>query len=103
MSAYRHRLGSELYSFADLRTLLAKASPLRSGDQLAGLAAENDRERVAAKMALAQVPLTTFLNEAMIDYESDEVTRLIIDEHAAEALRRSASDGWRFSQLVAQQ
>jgi ethanolamine ammonia-lyase large subunit len=85
MSAYRHRLGSELYSFADLRTLLAKASPPRSGDQLAGLAAENDRERAAAQMTLAEVPLKTFLNEPIIDYESDEVTRLIIDGHDAAA------------------
>ncbi len=85
VSAYRYRVGGELYNFADLRTLLAKASPLRSGDQLAGLAAENDRERAAAQMALAEVPLKTFLNEPVIDYESDDVTRLIIDEHDADA------------------
>ena len=78
-------MGGELYNFADLRTLLAKASPLRSGDQLAGLAAENDRERAAAQMALAEVPLKTFLNEPIIDYESDDVTRLIIDGHDADA------------------
>ena len=81
MAVYRHRVGAESYRFANLRTLLAKASPLRSGDQLAGLAADSDRERIAAQMALAEVPLKTFLNEAVIDYETDEVTRLIIDGH----------------------
>jgi ethanolamine ammonia-lyase large subunit len=74
-----------IYSFGDLKTLLAKASPLRSGDVLAGLAAESDIERIAARYALADVPLTHFLNEAVIPYEIDEVTRLIIDTHDAEA------------------
>ncbi|MBC8924805.1 ethanolamine ammonia-lyase subunit EutB, partial [Escherichia coli] len=69
--------------FADLKTLLAKASPLRSGDQLAGVAAASEEERVAAKIALAGVPLKAFLNEAVIPYEDDEVTRLIIDDHDA--------------------
>lgn len=85
MSAYRHRLGTVQYSFPDLRTLLGKASPLRSGDQLAGVAAESDRERAAAQMALADVPLRTFLDESIIDYETDDVTRLIIDDHDAAA------------------
>lgn len=85
MAVYRHQVGTESYRFANLRTLLAKASPLRSGDQLAGLAADSDRQRIAAQMALAEVPLKTFLNEAVIDYETDEVTRLIIDGHEAEA------------------
>ena len=69
----------------ELRTLLAKASPLRSGDQLAGLAAESAEERISAQMALADVPLRRFLNEAVIPYEDDEVTRLIVDTHDAEA------------------
>jgi ethanolamine ammonia-lyase large subunit len=73
------------YTFPDLRGLLAKASPLRSGDRLAGVAAETAAERVAAQMALADVPLATFLNEAVVPYEDDEVTRLIIDSHDAEA------------------
>ena len=64
-----------------MKTLLAKASPARSGDYLAGLAAEEDSERVAAQMALADAPLKIFLNEALIPYEQDEVTRLIVDEH----------------------
>jgi ethanolamine ammonia-lyase large subunit len=73
------------YTFPDLKGLLAKASPLRSGDRLAGVAAETAAQRVAAQMALADVPLVTFLNEAVVPYEDDEVTRLIIDSHDAEA------------------
>ncbi|MBN9657729.1 MAG: ethanolamine ammonia-lyase subunit EutB [Acidobacteria bacterium] len=67
----------------NLRELLAKASPLRSGDQLAGLAAETAEQRVRAQMQLAEVPLQRFLNEPVIPYESDEVTRLIVDTHDA--------------------
>jgi len=78
---YNHTIGARRYTFADLKTLLAKATPLRSGDQLAGLAADSDEERVAAQYALADLPLTTFLNEAVVPYESDEVTRLIVDTH----------------------
>ncbi|UHG89531.1 ethanolamine ammonia-lyase subunit EutB [Spirosoma oryzicola] len=72
------------YRFKNLTELLAKASPLRSGDTLAGLAAERYEERVAAQLTLADVPLPTFLNEAVIPYESDEVTRLILDTHDAD-------------------
>jgi hypothetical protein len=68
--------------------VLAKASPLRSGDHLAGVAAGSATERVAAQMALADIPLRQFLNEAVIPYEADEVTRLILDSHDAEAFRR---------------
>ncbi|CAN7640311.1 ethanolamine ammonia-lyase subunit EutB [Caballeronia sp. LjRoot34] len=82
---YNETIGLRTYRFDDLKTLLAKASPLRSGDQLAGVTADTEEERVAAKMALAQVPLRTFLNEAVIPYESDEVTRLIIDDHLPQA------------------
>ena len=78
---YRTSIGNITYSFYDLKELLAKATPMRSGDELAGIAAENATERVAAQIALADVPLTTFLNETVIDYESDEITRLIIDTH----------------------
>jgi ethanolamine ammonia-lyase large subunit len=74
-------IGQRRYTFADLKTLLAKATPLRSGDVLAGLAAGTGEERVAAQFALADLPLTAFLNEAVVPYESDEVTRLIIDTH----------------------
>jgi ethanolamine ammonia-lyase large subunit len=73
------------YTFPDLKSLLAKASPPRSGDRLAGVAAETSGERVAAQLALADVPLAAFLNEVVIPYESDEVTRLIIDSHDAKA------------------
>jgi ethanolamine ammonia-lyase large subunit len=78
---YGATLGSRYYSFGDLKTLLAKASPLRSGDQLAGVAAESDEERVAARYALADLPLAAFLNAAVVAYEDDEVTRLIVDSH----------------------
>ena len=82
---YRHTVRQTNYVFDDLKTLLARATPLRSGDQLAGVAAESAEERVAAQMALAELPLTTFLNEAVIPYEQDEITRLIIDTHDADA------------------
>ena len=78
---FSHSLGGTTYRFADLRTLLAKATPLRSGDALAGLAAADAAERVAARMALADLPLSHFLNEAVIPFEDDEVTRLIVEQH----------------------
>jgi ethanolamine ammonia-lyase large subunit len=81
---YKTTIGHHHYVFDDLKTLMAKATPLRSGDELAGIAAENATERVAAQMALADLPLKTFLNEALVDYESDEVTRLIIDDHRSD-------------------
>jgi len=83
--SYGHVVDGVGYRFEDLRTLMAKASPLRSGDLLAGLAAESAVERIAAQLALSEVPLKAFLNEALIPYEEDEVTRLIIDDHDAEA------------------
>jgi ethanolamine ammonia-lyase large subunit len=81
MSAYRHTIGSIVYRFEDLKCLLAKATPARSGDELAGIAAETAEERVAARMALADLPLSIFLTELLIPYEMDEVTRLIVDHH----------------------
>jgi ethanolamine ammonia-lyase large subunit len=80
-----YTLGRHTYRFDDLKTLLAKASPERSGDQLAGLAAESAEERMAARLALADLPLKTFLDEAVVPYEDDEVTRLIVDTHDAAA------------------
>ncbi|RSK33095.1 ethanolamine ammonia-lyase subunit EutB [Hymenobacter metallilatus] len=80
---YRHTVRQRTYTFPDLRTLLARASPLRSGDQLAGVAAETYEERVAAQYALADVPLRQFLTETLVPYEQDDVTRLIIDTHDA--------------------
>ena len=83
--SYVHTLGARRHVFADLKALLAKASPARSGDYLAGLAAATDEERMAARRALADVPLKRFLDEAVIPYEDDEVTRLIVDTHDAQA------------------
>jgi ethanolamine ammonia-lyase large subunit len=80
-SMYSATIASSRYVFGDLKTLLAKASPARSGDQLAGIAAASGEERVAAQYALADVPLASILDEPVIPYESDEVTRLIVDSH----------------------
>ena len=85
--SYQHIIGEKLYRFSDLKDLLAKASPFRSGDALAGIAASSYEERIAAQMTLAGLPLSTFLNEAVIPYELDEVTRLIIDSHDSDAFR----------------
>ena len=82
---YRQVVGATSYVFDDLRELLAKATPPRSGDRLAGIAAESAEATIAARMALADVPLKQFLNEAVIPYEDDEVTRLILDTHAMQA------------------
>lgn len=84
-TTFRYQLGAETFSFADLKDLLAKASPDRAGDRLTGIAAVHARERAAAQLALAELPLTYFLQEAVIPYEEDEVTRLIVDRHDAAA------------------
>jgi ethanolamine ammonia-lyase large subunit len=81
MHQFTHAVGSRTYGFRDLKDLMAKATPARSGDYLAGVAAASAEERVAAQMTLAALPLTTFLNDVLVPYESDEVTRLIIDSH----------------------
>src|SRR5690349_8117990 len=78
---YKTSFGPKTYLFKDLKTLLAKATPDRSGDHLAGVAAESAEERVAAQLCLAEVPLQAFLEEPLIPYEADEVTRLIFDTH----------------------
>lgn len=83
--AYQFTLGKQNYLFDDLKTVLAKASPLRSGDALAGLAAASNTERIAAQYVLSELPLKVFLNEAVVPYELDEVTRLIIDTHDVKA------------------
>ena len=88
---YAHTLAGTRYSFPDLRTLLARATPFRSGDALAGLAANTAAERVAAQIALADVPLAVFLTEPLILYETDEITRLIIDRHDSAAFPPIAS------------
>jgi ethanolamine ammonia-lyase large subunit len=88
---FAHTLDATTYIFPDLKALLAKASPQRSGDALAGLCAESGAERVAAQMALAEVPLRQFLSDAVVPYELDEVTRLIVDTHNPAAFARISS------------
>ncbi|WP_372400063.1 ethanolamine ammonia-lyase subunit EutB [Azospirillum sp. HJ39] len=87
MAGYHCDLGRHRHRFDDLRTLMACASPRRSGDELAGIAADSDERRVAARMVLADLPLKVFLSEALVPYETDEVTRLIVDSHDADAFR----------------
>ena len=82
---YRFSIQNRRYIFNDLKELLAKATPFRSGDALAGLTAESNEERVAAQFALSDVPLQNFLNEEIVPYDKDEITRLIIDGHNKEA------------------
>ncbi len=82
---YGVAVGGTRYGFPDLRTVMARATPLRSGDVLAGVAAASAAERVAAQFVLADLPLQVFLNEAVVPYETDAVTRLIIDTHDAAA------------------
>jgi len=85
MAEFIADLGGTRYVFAGLAELLAAASPPRSGDELAGIAAANAAHRAAAQQALADVPLARFLDEVVVPYEADEVTRLIIDGHDAAA------------------
>lgn len=82
---YRQQISGVTYAFDGLVELMAKATPLRSGDELSGCAAEHDVERAAARWALADLPLDTFLNEAVVPYETDEITRLIFDSHDRQA------------------
>ena len=89
--AFTHTVGTRRHVFADLRTLLAKASPARSGDALAGIAAASEEERMAARMALADMPLARCLTEALVPYEDDEVSRLIVDSHDAVAFAEISS------------
>ena len=86
-ATYRRQQGSKVYNFKSLADLMAKATPERSGDALAGVCAQSAAERVVAQMALSELPLKTFLNEAVIPYESDDITRLIIDTHDLEAFK----------------
>jgi ethanolamine ammonia-lyase large subunit len=88
---YRHAIDATAYVFDDLRDLLAKATPPRSGDRLAGIAAESAEQMIAARIALADVPLRQFLHEAVIPYEKDEITRLIVDNHDAAAFAAISS------------
>lgn len=90
-NTYSTTLGARRHCFGSLRELLAKASPRRSGDELAGLAAANAEERVAAQLCLADLPLSLFLEQPLIPYEEDEVTRLIFDSHDRQAFAPLAS------------
>lgn len=90
MSSYSRTIANHVYRFDSLKALMAKASPERSGDHLAAVAAHDEEERVAAQLALADVPLRVFLTEHVVPYEDDEVTRLIIDGHDARAFSRIA-------------
>lgn len=84
---YKINIGHLTYKFDSLKELMAKATPRRSGDELAGIAARSMEEHVAAQMCLAEVPLARFLEEPLISYERDEVTRLIFDTHDRQAFR----------------
>src|SRR6476620_4280608 len=85
--AFRTTVGSTTYAFADLKDLLAKATPPRSGDRLAGVAAATAEENVAAKIALSDVSLKQILADPVVPYESDDVTRLIVDTHDGPAFQ----------------
>ena len=85
MSTYHQQISGTTFTFDGLVELMAKATPIRSGDQLAGCGADSDAERAAAAWVLADLPLQTFLDDQVVPYESDEVTRLIIDSHDADA------------------
>src|SRR5712664_27422 len=88
---YRHTIDATNHVFDDLRDLLAKATPPRSGDRLAGVAADSAEQMIAARIALADVPLKQFLHEAVVAYEDDEITRLIIDTHDTSAIAAVSS------------
>src|SRR5258708_3540574 len=88
---YRRAIDATSYVFDDLRELMAKATPLRSGDRLAGIASDSAEQMIAARMALADVPLKQFLQETVIAYEDDEITRLIVDTHDVSAFAAISS------------
>ena len=88
---YRHTIDATNHVFDDLRDLLARATPPRSGDRLAGVAADSAEQMIAARIALADVPLKQFLHETVVAYEDDEITRLIIDTHDTSAFAAVSS------------
>ncbi len=95
---YHTTLGGQGHAFDDLRQVMAHASPARSGDYLAGVGAATAQQRMAARHVLADLPLTTFLNEALVPYEDDAITRLVIDGHDAAAfapIRHMTVGDWR--------
>jgi ethanolamine ammonia-lyase large subunit len=84
---YQHTVGNFNFTFPDLKTVLAKASPEKSGDEMAGLAAKNEQERIAAKLVLADIPLKQFLNEEIIPSETDAISRLIQETHDSKSFQ----------------
>ncbi|AVS97090.1 ethanolamine ammonia-lyase subunit EutB [Paracidovorax avenae] len=95
---YHTTLGGQGHAFDDLRQVMAHASPARSGDYLAGVGAATAQQRMAARHVLADLPLATFLNEALVPYEDDAITRLVIDGHDAAAfapIRHMTVGDWR--------
>jgi len=95
---YHATLGGQGHAFDDLRQVMAHASPARSGDYLAGVGAATAQQRMAARHVLADLPLSTFLNEALVPYEDDAITRLVIDGHDAAAfapIRHMTVGDWR--------
>src|SRR4030081_3537923 len=88
---YRHAIDATSYVFENLRDLMAKATPPRSGDRLAGISADSAEQMIAARIALADVPLKQFLDETVVAYEDDEITRLIIDSHDTSAFAAISS------------
>ncbi|AVT14452.1 ethanolamine ammonia-lyase subunit EutB [Paracidovorax avenae] len=95
---YHTTLGGQGHAFDDLRQVMAHASPARSGDYLAGVGAATAQQRMAARHVLADLPLSTFLNEALVPYEDDAITRLVIDGHDAAAfapIRHMTVGDWR--------
>src|ERR1700733_7134465 len=91
MARWSCKVAARTHEFGSLQELMAKATPRRSGDELAGVAAASAEERVAAQLCLADVPLTQFLEEPLVPYEIDEVTRLIVDSHSSTAFTPVAS------------
>jgi len=87
---YQHTVGNFNFIFQDLKTVLAKASPEKSGDQMAGFAARNEQESIAAKLVLANIPLSQFLKEEIIPAETTAVSRLILDEFDSQAFQSVA-------------
>ncbi|VWX62790.1 ethanolamine ammonia-lyase, large subunit, heavy chain [Burkholderiales bacterium 8X] len=83
--SYSTTIASQTFAFDDLKQVMACASPARSGDYLAGVGAATAQQRMAARHVLAETPLRRFLSEALVPYESDDITRLIIDSHDAAA------------------
>src|SRR5689334_4422087 len=100
---YHHTIRGERFEFATLRELLAKANEVKSGDQLAGIAAQSERERVAAKLALADVTLGEIVEQPLIDPDADEVSRLILEtlDQAAFVKIRALTVGQFREQILA--